>query len=581
MVTKLKSAEASKFTVLWIVLLIVFIAEVSVMAILHFLDVQSSFIETLLDGVFLSLISAPFLYHFLIKNIINKNAELLHGLKRQKEALDQSALVSETDLHGRITYANKMFCKISQYSKDELMGQSHKIVNSGYHDKVFWKVFWSDLRENRNWSGEICNRAKDGTLYWVNAFVTAILNSDNKLVGYSAIRVDITDKKIAEEKEKKALAIRAEFLANMSHEIRTPMNGVLGMLDLLSDTSLDDEQSNMLDSVTSCGNELMTILNDVLDLSKIESGKLELELRSFDLRRCLEDLVYLNSPQCIEKGIKLSVNVDNQIPEYLIGDITRIKQIMQNYVSNAIKFTNENGNIFINIDCEESVDKTHSVKFSVKDTGIGISKEHQVDLFKAFTQADSSITRKYGGTGLGLSISSNLVRIMDGAFSVESKLGQGATFSFIISLDEGGGEPSKNNTMESLNKKTHNPKILVVDDNVINQKIASKMLEKIGFKCDIAIDGLEAVKAVESSMNDPYTIIFMDLQMPNMDGLEATKIILNKAKNQNKSIYVVAMTANAFKEERDICFQAGMSDFISKPVKKEDFYRVLEKMLLE
>ena len=315
MATKLKSEEASKFTVLWIVLLIVFIAEILVMAILHYLEIQSSLIETLLDGVFLSLISAPFLYYFLIKKIINKNAELLHGLKRQKEALDQSVLVSETDLYGRITYANKMFCKVSQYSKNELMGESHKIVNSGYHDKEFWKVFWSDLSENRSWSGEICNRAKDGTLYWVNAFVTAILNSENDLVGYSAIRVDITDKKIAEEKEKKALAIRAEFLANMSHEIRTPMNGVLGMLDLLSDTPLDQEQNHMLDSVISCGNELMTILNDVLDLSKIESGKLDLEYRSFDLRGCLKDLVYLNSPQCIEKNIELSVIVDEKLPD--------------------------------------------------------------------------------------------------------------------------------------------------------------------------------------------------------------------------------------------------------------------------
>jgi len=577
MVTKLKNTEASKFTVLWIVLLIVFIAEVSVMAILHFLDVQSSLIETLLDGVFLSLISAPFLYHFLIKNIINKNAELLHGFKRQKEALDQSALVSETDLHGRITYANKMFCKVSQYSKDELMGQSHKIVNSGYHDKEFWKIFWSDLRENRSWSGEICNKAKDGTFYWVNAFVTAILNSDNKLVGYSAIRVDITDKKIAEEKERKALAIRAEFLANMSHEIRTPMNGVLGMLDLLSDTTLDNEQNNMLNSVISCGNELMTILNDVLDLSKIESGKLELEFRSFDLRGCLDELTYLNSSQCAEKNIDLSVSVDKQLPKYLIGDVTRIKQIMQNYISNALKFTPKKGQININLTCEDFFNKTYKVKFSVKDTGIGISAGHQLDLFKAFTQADSSITRKYGGTGLGLSISSNLVRIMNGTFSVESELGKGSTFNFTLSLKKCDKEPENESIVEEIDKEIKHHKILVVDDNIVNQKIASKMLEKIGFNCDIVNDGLEAVKAVELAMNDPYTIIFMDLHMPNMDGLEATKIILDKMKNKDRKSHIVAMTANAFKEERDVCFDAGMSDFISKPVKKMDFYRVLKK----
>ena len=249
---------------------------------------------------------------------------------------------------------------------------------------------------------------------------------------------------------------------------------------------------------------------------------------------------------------------------------------MQNYVSNAIKFTGKKGNISIDISSEGSFEEIFKVNFSVKDSGIGISEEHQADLFKAFTQADSSITRKYGGTGLGLSISSNLVRIMGGTFSVESKLGKGSIFTFTLSLKKGANQLADVSEEDDKEEKIYKHKVLVVDDNIINQKIASKMLEKIGFVCDIASDGVEAVNLVELAINEPYTIIFMDLQMPNMDGVEATKIILSKMKDRKIKTHIVAMTANAFTEDKDKCYDAGMSDFINKPVKKKDFYRALK-----
>jgi signal transduction histidine kinase/CheY-like chemotaxis protein len=367
----------------------------------------------------------------------------------------------------------------------------------------------------------------------------------------------------------------SRFLANMSHEIRTPMNGLLGMVSLLSDTKLSSEQSNMLETITSCGKGLLHVLNDILDYSKFESGNLELERLDFELIKCIDEIIYLSSFEASNKNINIVFEIDQITPKYLTGDIIRIKQILMNFMSNAVKFTHD-GDIKILISSEKVDAINYKVNFAIKDTGIGISEENQKKLFQAFIQADSSITRKFGGTGLGLAITAKLANAMDGKVSVESKEGVGSTFSLFLPLEQAqsGLNLATNQHESKASKKlpetamTH--QILVVEDNPINQIVAEKMLKKLGFSCDIAVNGLEALTAVA---NKKYSLIFMDMQMPVMDGLSATKKIVEKYGNKRPTI--VAMTANVFQEDRDRCINAGMNDFIAKPIDEAELLRVL------
>ena len=393
---------------------------------------------------------------------------------------------------------------------------------------------------------------------------------------YTQHKIISEQKNLLEQEKQKALdasKYKSLFLANMSHEIRTPLNGIIGMSNILKETPLSDEQKQSLEIIEISGNNLLSIVNDILDYSKIEANQLELESIPINLYKEIEDVEKLLSLKAQTKGLDFSYSIHPDTPKYIKGDALRIKQIIINYCNNALKFT-EKG--FVNIDIEpvKVTDKQVVLKFIVKDTGIGISKENQQKLFNDFVQVDTSTTRKFGGTGLGLSISKKLAKMMGGEVGLESEKDKGSSFWFTGKFDvvEDIKTPLKTESKDKINLQKLN--ILLVEDNIINQKVASYTIEKNGHKLTIANDGLEAIILFKSG---EFDLILMDIQMPNMNGYEATKAIRKiEEKEQLKPIKIIAMTANALKGEREKCLSMGMDGYMSKPFKEETLTEFLE-----
>jgi PAS domain S-box-containing protein len=752
-------------------------------------------------------------------------AKLTTEYKAFQDGVNSTSIMARTDLKGSITYVNDLFCEISGYTREELIGQNHRILNSGHHDRDFFKSMWKTIASGQVWRGEIKNQAKDGRYYWVETIITPHKDISGKVVEYIVFRYEITNKKNLEsdliqaneymelaaegaglgiwdwdlttnnvkfdarwaqmlgldinkiamdlstwesrvhqddleqcyadikaymdgktsyyenihrmkhadghwvyildrgrfskwdhegkpirftgthlditdlkEQEKsleltleankigiwkfnprdnslewdnsmyqlyemnpkdfsgaydawekslhpdykkksikelqealdgvkpfdtsfailtpkgkvkyikakayidrdkdgspifmtgvnsditneynaiiqaqKAEKTKSEFLANMSHEIRTPMNGIMGMLQLLNDTNLNDEQKEMLQTIQVSTDNLMTIINDILDLSKIEAGKIEIEKLDFNLENHIKKCVDIFMARAKEKGVPLSYSLPSSPLKNVVGDTTRIHQILMNLVSNALKFTHS-GEVKVILEIEKENDDSYDLCMIVKDSGIGMSRDTLQSLFQNFQQADSSISRKFGGTGLGLAISSKLATLMGGSIDVESTLGEGSTFTLNLHLPKSTlshmDESEKNSSFELLAQEFPH-RILLVEDNKMNQKIAQMMLKKLGYDCELAVDGEDAIAKVDHH-NNQFTLIFMDMQMPKIDGITATKTLVEKY--QSNLPPIIAMTANVMPEDKEKCFEAGMNDYLSKPIKLEDLKRVI------
>jgi nitrogen fixation negative regulator NifL len=641
----------------------------------------------------------------LSKRIASMVAESEHGrreLATQKFALDQHAIVSITDTAGTILYANDRFCEISGYAREELLGRNHRIINSGTHPTEMFRDMWQTISLGQVWRGEVCNRARNGNLYWVNATIVPLLNAAGEPERHIAIRTDITDRKrieaqlseqlhlveelleaiplpvylkdsdgryvrvnrafelffhigrqaiigrtlnellspedarvhtekdaelmaskgmqsyeatvhsrdgvvhetvyrkaaltrrdgsvsgllgvivdITERKQAEIEVLRAkeaaeaasqaksDFLANMSHEIRTPMNGVIGMTDLALETALTVEQREYLSIVKSSAESLLTIINDILDFSKIEAGKLQVEEISFDLYRLIAEVLKPLALRAHEKGLELLSEVLHDVPRFVKGDPSRIRQVLVNLVGNAIKFT-QRGEIILRTELLQLQFGNALIHFAVRDTGIGIAPEKQEVIFDAFAQEDTSTTRKYGGTGLGLSICRRLVELMGGRIWLQSELGQGSTFHFSLELQlVEQAAPATESEVDLSGRK-----ILIVDDNATNRRILSGMLALLKI-VPHDVDSAPAALALLEEGKTRFDCILLDAQMPGMDGYELAHRLHASIDNLPP---MLMLSSGALRGDAQRCQEAGIAGFFSKPISLDELHAALGRL---
>lgn len=524
-------------------------------------------------------------------------------LRKLSQAVAQSPeMIVITDTQAHIEYVNASFIQNNGYELSEVLGRNPKMLHSGKTPPETYASLWETLGQGKTWQGQFYNRRKDGSEYISFAIIAPLRQPDGAITHYVAVNEDITERKrLGEELDRHrhhledmvvqrtteliaarqladaANLAKSEFLANMSHEIRTPMNAILGFSNLLRRESPTTQQIERLNKINSAGQHLLSIISDVLDISKIEAGRLELEDTEFSVTALLENVAAIIAPSAKEKGLLVRTHsADLDAP--VRGDPTRLRQALLNYAANAVKFT-EHGEITLSAKLEESNAEGFQLRFEVKDTGIGIPTRDIDRLFKAFEQADASTTRKYGGTGLGLAITQRLASLMGGDAGVASEQGVGSTFWFTARFKRLTGDAPANNANNAdaevlLRSQYAKARILVVDDDPFNREIAADYLKEIDFVVDTAANGKDAVvQALEVN----YDLILMDVQMPTMNGLDATKQIRLQA--SRKSTPILALSANVFVEDRRACIDAGMNDFVSKPVDPDELYNTLLKWL--
>jgi len=412
----------------------------------------------------------------------------------------------------------------------------------------------------------------------INLSLEEKVNNRTRELAQSIEQLRVSEQSAIEAKNQavEASYAKSAFLAMMSHEIRTPMNGIIGMTSLLANTKTTPEQQDFIETIRVSGESLLTIINDILDFSKIESGKLELDKVTFNLLEIIEQVIALLKPQAVEKSLKLNLITSDNTITYVKGDSTRLKQVLTNLIGNSIKFTSQ-GEVTLLVSSKQVDENSHEIYFQVKDTGIGISAEHQAKLFQPFIQGDSSTTRKYGGTGLGLNISKKICELMGGRIWLKSELGKGSEFHFTILVKLADVSEQQKKTKFNEIPKLANTlplKILLADDNLINQKVALKLLDALGYQADTAFTGLEVLNKLK---HQQYDVILMDVQMPEMDGLRATKEIHKTYPSQSRP-RIIAMTAGAMDGDREQCLAAGMDDYISKPIDFEQLINSLSKI---
>ncbi len=517
-------------------------------------------------------------------------------------ALDQASIVAITDARGRITHANEKFCAISKYSRDELIGHDHRILNSGHHSKSFFKNLYATIARGEVWQGQICNRAKDGTLYWVDTTIVPARDENGKISRYFAIRTDVTEKRHAEEdlrrlatehyatkttleEQARVLKSRTEalssarvaadsaakakndFLANMSHEFRTPMTAILGFADLLDDAETTPHQRReYIATIQRNGRNLLALMNELLDIASIEAGTLALKTVNVETTQIVNALLASQRDKAIAKGLTLRSCIQDSAPASVTCDPARLGQILVNLVGNAIKFT-PHGSVRLDVSAQHDAVGVPQALFAVTDTGIGIDAKHIGNLFNPFTQVDPSMSRKFGGSGLGLSLSRELARAMGGDITVSSRPGSGSVFTLTVPAGSPQAKPAAtptHGTPAPTARVLTGRRLLIAEDGPDNQRLISFHLRAAGAQVQIVPNGQDAVETALENLyaESPFDLVLMDMQMPVLDGYEATAK-LRRCGYRGK---IVALTAHALESDRARCLAAGCDEYLSKPI---------------
>jgi len=522
-------------------------------------------------------------------------------LRKLSLAVEQSPVsIMITNLERHIEYVNQAFVEMTGFSRTEALGRSPAFLQSGKTANETYQTLSEALHRGQSWTGELHNRRKDGRDYLAHSIILPLRQAGGGVTHYVAMQEDVTEKKaLSQELERhrhhleELVALRTRelesarrqaeaateaksmFLATMSHEIRTPLNGIMGMARLVADSPLEDIARERMDMLLSSAESLRVIINDILDFSKLEADKLDFERKPFDLQALLRDVLSLLQLRAAEKGIFLKVETAPEIPAWLDGDPGRLRQVLLNLAGNAVKFT-EKGGVTIDIVSQTNLEGRYTLRFDVIDTGIGIGQDAQDRLFQSFSQADASISRRYGGTGLGLIICKKLVENQGGQIGMSSEPGKGSRFWFTLPAQA--AAPSAALRIPAAGERPDRPlRILLAEDNLVNQKVVLGLLSRENHLVTVVANGRDAVTAALAA---PFDVILMDLQMPEMDGLTACREI-RAHQPQEQQAPIIALTANATQSDMDKCREAGMIGHIGKPVDPLTLTQTLWRLLRE
>ncbi len=498
---------------------------------------------------------------------LRKSSESLRKLSR---AVTQSAAsIVITDVSGAIEYVNPCFTAVTGYTFEEVLGKNPRVLKSDTMPAEVYKCIWETISSGHVWQGELCNRKKNGELFWERASVSAVRDADGAITHYVAVKEDITEKKCAEEELRQsreaadaAARVKSEFLALMSHEIRTPMNGIIGMTGLLADTPLTREQLDYTNSIRSCSESLLIIVNDILDFSKIEAGKLALEVREFDLLTTLEEILDLMAPRANEKRLELVLWYAEGAPRRLLGDPVRIRQVVLNLVSNAIKFT-ECGHVLIEVECADISEGNAKVKIAVHDTGIGIPGEKRAILFEKFTQLDASTTRKYGGTGLGLAISRQLVQLMGGQIGVASEPGEGTSVVCSLPLRLAAENVPAGETGGPLRGR----RVLVLDEQPISGGLCVELCARLGMRAENSLIGEEAMRKLAAALKEGNPFAAVIAALPREAPFDGGFLSALRLLTAGQDVALIGMGTHADRMRLGQQIAQSWDAYLPKPVK--------------